>query len=142
LVGAPTKENGYSFQNKENNMATIQELIDDGQVELGKTKIRIVNGIYWIIPVFLSESGGSYIGVNQAGTGVVFGHHVKDFEVWQEPVEMEDRWLWAVVRKVFSRPVITSYFYSSEEDYRKTNTECAQLIRLDYTKQSFPKRKK
>tara|TARA_R110002126_G_scaffold42101_1_gene121986 strand:+ start:9840 stop:10115 length:276 start_codon:yes stop_codon:yes gene_type:complete len=83
-------------------MNTIQELIDSGQVVLGKTKIAARGWPTgsWFLPSLQATNtiGAACYGLRQDGRVEHYSTNFSalDWRVYKEPVEMEDRWLWAV----------------------------------------------
>ena len=76
-------------------MSTIQELIDSGKVVLGKTKIVYGDyGLNWCIPQWVGHSGSFKCQREDSGVHTASSSD-GPWSVYQETVEMEDRWLWA-----------------------------------------------
>jgi hypothetical protein len=118
-------------------MSTIQELIDNGKCVLGKTKIvnqRFEEG-RWFIPYFIAGYGAACYGDNNCGNAYKYhpGKTDLDWQVYVEPVEMEDRWLWA-------QPggYVTGHMYTEGPSFHGSKFS----IKLEGTKAQFPKEKK
>ena len=116
-------------------MSTIQELIDSGEVVLGKTKITnpINEGYYWFIPHFQVWEGLSSFMVGKMCSGEMGKYNINciglDWVIYHEPVEEEDRWLWANSDGQISQVFSTESWHSF-------------TIRIESTKTKFPKEEK
>ena len=106
-------------------MATIKKLIDSGEVVLGKT--RVVWDKVWFVPHWVSAEG-NYVCQNQSGGIYVTFPREDKWKVYVEPVEMEDRWLWAHPRD----HDVTRHTYTKPYD--------SYTIKLEWSRTSFPKK--
>ena len=123
-------------------MATIQELIDSGEVVLGETKVFDTDwGItIWVIPHWFS--GNRWRCQDNFG-GVYSVDCDLAMSVYKESVEMEDRWQWAhILEKRTTRFYTTVHEVVDRMNSIDSEVSCDDFIRLDYTKTKFPKEEK
>lgn len=108
-------------------MATIQELIDNGEVMLGKTEVEYINSPESgpFIPHFRDKEQWVCQMVISGNTNKCMSPNIR---VHQPPwVEMEDRWLWA-----------TKYGKVSDSMWAK-EPGVGYTIKIECTKTQFPK---
>lgn len=103
-------------------MATIRELINNGEAILGET--LLVRGKVTFIPYFWDTKG---MWLCRSSEGLTYRTDGADIGVYVHPVEMEDWWLWA--RRDGS---VSSKMYSDSPGLGFS-------IKLDYSKTQFPK---
>jgi hypothetical protein len=116
-------------------MSTIQELIDNGEVVLGETKIQSKNwgSRSWVKVYFKDADSQEWICQDNIGDTCGTPYPRSDFQVYVEPVEMEDRWLWA-------NPDgnVTGHMYTESPSFHGYKFS----IKLEGSKTQFPKEKK
>jgi hypothetical protein len=119
-------------------MSTIQELIDNGKCVLGKTKIQSKKWYSrsWVKVYFKDADSQEWICQDSIGDTCDIPYPRSDFQVYVEPVEMEDRWLWADLGSSSLFPRLISYGFFTENDPQTKNK-----TKLEWSKTQFPKEK-
>ena len=123
-------------------MSTIQELIDRGEVILGETAITPSERGLKFIPMGKGReySGGPLRWFGQYDDGRIDWRSTdyNRWQIFQEPVEMEDRWQWASDDGLDST---CGWYATAEEALDEEHwTDPPEAVkRLDYTKTQFPK---